>query len=267
VIKIPILQVDAFTAEPFRGNPAGVCLLEEPAPEAWMQAVAAEMNLSETAFVHRQGDAFRIRYFTPLVEVPLCGHATLASAHVLWEERLVSRGTAISLQAQAGPLHASPDGDWICLDFPAYPVQEVAIPEGLPRALGAQPLTAHSGQNEGYLLEMDSEATIRALRPDWALLREGRFGAIIVTAPSSAPQYDFVSRFFAPDIGIDEDPVTGVAHCSLGPYWSERLAKRELVGHQVSKRGGVVRVRVRGERIDIMGQAVTVIRGELLAHP
>ena len=256
-----IIQVDAFTRQPFRGNPAGVCLLEDEASAEWMQAIAAEMNLSETAFLCPHSDGFDIRYFTPLIEVPLCGHATLASAHVLWEEGAAPANGPIPLQAPAGPLTARREGDWICLDFPAYPVSPAASPEGLASVLGAEPRAAHRLPTHGYLLEFDSEDTIRELQPDFSGMLRQKLGWVVVTARCEGSEYDFVSRFFAPQVGINEDPVTGVAHCSLGPYWADRLGKKELVGHQVSRRGGVVRVRVRGQRVDILGQAVTVIRG------
>lgn len=263
--NITIVQVDAFTSEPFRGNPAAVCLLREEATAAWMQAIAAEMNVSETAFVRpREGGGFSLRWFTPTVEVPLCGHATLSSAHVLWEERLVPPDEAITFHSQSGLLSARREGDWICLDFPALPVEPASTPDGLPEALGCPVVSAHQNQARTYLAELASEKVVRELQPDFGRLRERGIGVCIVTARSDSDSYEFVSRFFAPGLGIDEDPVTGAAHCSLAPFWAERLGKSELVGHQVSKRGGVVRVRVRGERVDILGQAVTVLRGELL---
>lgn len=264
--RTPIIQVDAFTAEPFRGNPAAVCLLREEASAAWMQAVAAEMNLSETAFVqHRAGSDFSIRWFTPTVEVPLCGHATLASAHVLWEEKLVLRQERITFHARSGLLAAHRESDWICLNFPGLPVEESAAPVGLSEALGSRPVGVYRSELPAYVVELDSEKTVRELQPDLAGLGQEGGGVCIVTARSGSGACEFVSRFFGPAIGIDEDPVTGAAHCSLGPYWAERLGKTELTGHQVSKRGGVVRVRVRGDRVDILGQALTVIRGELLS--
>jgi PhzF family phenazine biosynthesis protein len=263
--NVRVIVVDAFTAEPFRGNPAAVCLLHQEGSASWMQAIAAEMNLSETAFVRpRPDDDFSIRWFTPTVEVPLCGHATLASAHVLWEEELASREQPVTFHAQSGLLTARREGDWICLDFPALPVEQCAAPGGLSEALGCRPLSAHRSQSGAYLVEVDSERTVRELRPNIAQLRSGEFNVCIVTARSDSAAYDFVSRFFAPGLGIDEDPVTGAAHCSLAPYWAERLGKTELVGHQVSARGGVVRVRLRGDRVDLLGQALTVMRGELL---
>lgn len=259
---VRIVQVDAFTAEPFRGNPAGVCLLDQWAPDDWMQAVAAEMNLSETAFLVRQGAGFEIRYFTPAVEVPLCGHATLASAHLLLEEGLVPLGKALSLSAKGGQLSAASEGAWICLDFPAIPVSKADLPEGLSEALGAEILSAYRSWEDGYLVELDGASTVRDLAPDFTRLRA--FGPINVTAAGNGETgCDFVSRFFAPSLGIDEDPVTGVAHCSLAPFWAERLGKTEMVGHQLSRRGGVVKVRARGERVEILGRAVTVMWGEI----
>lgn len=263
-MKIPIVQVDAFTSEPFRGNPACVCLLDEEPPEARMQAIAAEANQSETAFlVRRPEGGFSIRWFTPSVEVPLCGHATLASAHVLWEDSVVAPTEPIILHAQSGVLRAAREAPWIQLDFPALPVKEVEVPSGLGDALGAEPLSVHQNQLTTFLVELDSAETVRKLQPDMPQIRDAEFNVCIVTARSDSPTCDFVSRFFAPGIGIDEDPVTGAAHCSLGPFWADRLGKTELVGHQVSKRGGVVKVRVRRDRVEIRGQAVTVIRGEL----
>jgi predicted PhzF superfamily epimerase YddE/YHI9 len=270
-MSVRIVQVDAFTAEPFRGNPAGVCILDQWAPERWMQAVAAEMNLSETAFLVRHPAGFEIRYFTPSVEVPLCGHATLASAHVLWEDSIVPMESPISLRAKGGLLAATREGVWIRLDFPAIAASKVPIPAGLSEALGAEVLRAHRTWENGYLVEFTAEAVVRDLAPDFTRLR--RFGPIIATAAAPAPQElaqerltacDFVSRCFAPGLGIDEDPVTGVAHCCLAPFWATRLGKSDMVGHQLSRRGGVVRVRARGDRVHLLGQAVTVMRGEIL---
>jgi PhzF family phenazine biosynthesis protein len=263
-MSVPIFQVDSFTAEPFGGNPAGVCLLREEAAAAWMQAVAAEMNLSETAFlVPRADGGFSLRWFTPTVEVPLCGHATLASAHVLWEQERVSREQAITFHTQSGQLTARREMDWICLDFPALPMEEATIPAGVAEALHCSPLAITKNQQDTYLLELDSEKTVREIQPDFARLGATPPQACIVTARSASGVCDFVSRFFAPKLGIDEDPVTGAAHCSLAPYWAERLGRNELVGHQVSRRGGVVKIRAHGDRVDLLGRAVTVICGEL----
>jgi PhzF family phenazine biosynthesis protein len=264
-ITTPIYQVDSFTAEPFHGNPAGVCLLREDADPSWMQAVAAEMNLSETAFVKRRANSdFSIRWFTPTVEVPLCGHATLASAHILWEEDLVPCEKPITFHGQEELLTARREADWICLDFPALPVEESTAPVGLSDAFHCRPVSIHRNRFGTYLLELDSEKTVRELRPDFGRLRDSACDACIATARSDSDSCDFVSRFFGPGMGLDEDPVTGAAHCSLTPYWAERLEKSELVGHQVSKRGGVVRVRLRGDRVDLLGQALTVMQGEML---
>jgi len=259
---IRAFKVDSFTAEPFSGNPAGVCLLTEPRDERWMQAVAREMNLSETAFLLREGDGFRLRWFTPAVEVELCGHATLASAHVLWEEGVLAPSETARFATRSGELRASHRGDLIELDFPAKPEQRAEPPENLLEALRVKSL--YLGRNQfDYLVLLDSEEAVRAVSPDFALLRSVTVRGVIVTAPSARPEFDFVSRFFAPAVGVDEDPVTGSAHCCLGPFWAARLGKSELVGHQVSARGGVVNVRVAGERVFLGGRAVTVLRGEL----
>jgi PhzF family phenazine biosynthesis protein len=263
-MSTPIFHVDAFTNQLFRGNPAGVCLPDRIVSDAWMQGIASDMNLSETAFLRREEDRFAIRYFTPGIEVPLCGHATLSSAHILWEVGIVPPGETIRFSAKGGSLEAAREGDWIRLDFPTLPATEAEIPTGLGDALGAVPRSVSRLRNHGYLAELDSAKTVRELRPDFTKIAKGAFGEVIVTARSDDPSCDFVSRFFAPGIDIDEDPVTGVAHCTLTPYWSTRLGKTEMVGHQVSKRGGIVRVRDRGERTQILGQALTVMRGEVL---
>jgi len=264
--SVRIIQVDAFTAEALGGNPAAVCLLPEERSAEWMQAVGAEMNLSETAFLLQLPDGrFSIRWFTPTVEVPLCGHATLASAHVLWEEKLIPLDEQITFSSQSGPLTARREADWICLNFPAQPAEPCAAPAGLADALGCQVVGVHRSTLPAYLVELESEKAVRELQPDFAQLRQAGCDTCIVTARGQSGACDFVSRFFGPGVGIDEDPVTGAAHCCLGPFWAERLGKTELVGRQVSKRGGVVRVRVRGDRVDLLGQAVTVMHGELLA--
>lgn len=261
-MRQPIIQVDAFTTEPFTGNPAAVCLLIEPRDERWMQNVAREMNLSETAFLHRQGDGFQLRWFTPTTEVDLCGHATLASAHVLWEEGHIEPDQPARFYTRSGLLTAVRKGDWIEMDFPAEPERPAMAPPELIEALGVMP--EYVGRNRfDYLVSVASEDVVRAMNPNFALLKTIPIRGIIVTAPSSSETYDFVSRFFAPRVGVDEDPVTGSAHCCLGPFWSERLNKCELIGYQASARGGVVRVGVKGDRVILGGQAVTVLRGEL----
>jgi predicted PhzF superfamily epimerase YddE/YHI9 len=259
---VPLWVVEAFTDRPFAGNPAAVCLLDRPAEAGWMQQVAAEMNLSETAFLAPEGDGFRLRWFTPAVEVDLCGHATLASAHVLWESGRLRPETPARFQTRSGLLTSTRDGERIILDFPAVRAEPCDPPPGLVEALGAAPRSV--GRNRmDFLVEYDSEAAVRSLRRDFTGLATVPVRGVIVTAPAAGERYDFVSRFFAPAAGIPEDPVTGSAHCCLGPFWAGRLDKVDLIGHQVSKRGGVVRVGVRGERVRLGGRAVTVVRGEL----
>src|SRR5579885_68581 len=261
---IPIVQVDAFTDRPFRGNPAAVCVLDQAADEGWMRDVAREMNLSETAFLAPREDGYHLRWLTPSVEVALCGHATLASAHVLWEEGYLKPGAQARFYTLSGLLRADRRGAWIEMDFPAKLEEPAEAPADLARALGAEP--RYVGRNEyDYLVELGSPEELRALEPDFALLRRLTVRGVIVTSPSDVPEYDFLSRFFAPGSGIDEDPVTGSAHCCLAPFWSRRLGKSEFTAYQASARGGVVRVRLAGGRVWLGGQAVTVLRGELAA--
>lgn len=268
-----IFGVDAFTAMLFGGNPAAVCLLDagdesavEWPAEAWMQALAAEMNLSETAFVAPFDETFGLRWFTPTSEVQLCGHATLASAHVLWETGTVSREVPVQFDTRwKGQLTAMHTGDAIALDFPAAPSATVAEPAGLSAALGAQ-LRAVARNDLHHLVELEDAAAVRSLAPDFGALRSVDVEAVVVTAASDDDRYDFESRYFAPQHGIDEDPVTGSAHTSLGPYWAAKLGKRDLVGYQASARGGEVRVQVPESdttRVTLGGHAVTVWRGEL----
>ncbi|GAC1468708.1 MAG: PhzF family phenazine biosynthesis protein [Ktedonobacteraceae bacterium] len=258
-----IIQVDAFSNKPFAGNPAAVCILQETRDEQWMQQVAQEMNLAETAFLVAHEDGYNLRWFTPLIEVDLCGHATLASAHVLWETGQLAVGTQARFYTRSGLLTAEQQGTWIELNFLAKPEQEVVEPAHLLQALGVP--AQFIGKNEfDYLVEVDSEEVVRNLRPNFSLLKTIPTRGIIVTSRASTEGYDFVSRFFAPQVGVDEDPVTGSAHSCLAPYWSKKLGKHALIGYQASVRGGVVRVRLDGERVLIGGQAVTVLRGELV---
>lgn len=259
----PIVQVDAFTSRPFAGNPAAVCVLQEPRDEQWMQSVAQEMNLAETAFLVPQADGFDLRWFTPLVEVDLCGHATLASAHVLWETGRLSAGTEARFHTKSGLLTARQQGEWIELNFPVKREQAVGEPLHLLQALG---VPAHYiGKNVfDYLVEVNSEEVVRQMRPNFSLLATVPARGVIVTSRATTEGYDFVSRFFAPNVGVNEDPVTGSAHTCLAPYWGEKLGKDIMVGYQLSTRGGVVRVQLQGERVLLGGQAVTVLRGELL---
>jgi predicted PhzF superfamily epimerase YddE/YHI9 len=255
-----LLQVDAFTDQPFKGNPAAVCLLDRERDAQWMQSVAAEMNLSETAFLLPHDGGFSLRWFTPAIEVDLCGHATLASAHALWQEKILD-GEA-RFHTRSGLLKARRDGDWIELDFPATPEEAATAPPQLLTAIGADPV--YVGKNKfDYIIEVKSEQEVRALQPDHAALRKLPVRGIIVTSRSSG-DYDFVSRFFAPGSGIDEDPVTGSAHCCLAPFWASRLGKTEFVAYQASARGGILRVRLDGDRVKIRGRAITVFRGDLV---
>ncbi len=264
-MSLSITQVDAFTETPFRGNPAAVCLLPSERDAAWMQLVAREMNLAETAFLLRREDGFGLRWFTPTVEVDLCGHATLASAHVLWEEGHLPAEETARFHTRSGLLTASRRDGRIWLDFPALPETPAEAPEDLARALGA-PIRYFGVNPIDSLAEVDSEETLSALRPDLVALRSLGGRGLIVTCRGrdGAGGYDFVSRFFAPGAGIDEDPVTGSAHCCLGPFWEARLGKTELTGYQASARGGFVTVRCRGERVELGGNAVTVLRGTLV---
>ena len=258
----PIVQVDAFADRPFAGNPAAVCILDAPRDEGWMQSVAMEMNLSETAFLHPAEDGWNLRWFTPAVEVALCGHATLASAHVLWQDGRLPAGAQARFHTRSGLLTAEREGEWIRMDFPAKPEQQAPAPDGLERALGAAPVYVGRSHFD-WLVEVDSEDAVRALTPDIGLLATVEARGVIVTARGADGRYDFVSRFFAPRAGVAEDPVTGSAHCVLAPYWARKLGRDELTGFQASRRGGVVRVRSAGDRVILGGQAVTVMRGVL----
>jgi PhzF family phenazine biosynthesis protein len=258
-----IVQVDAFTSRPFTGNPAAVCILNDLPADWWLQDVAREMNLSETAFLLQHEEGFDLRWFTPTSEVDLCGHATLASAHVLWEDGHVRVEETIRFHTRSGELTARKDGEWIELDFPADPVIEAPAPEGLARALGVEPVWVGKGRSD-YLVELSDEKTIRTLHPDFGLLAAIETRAIIVTSAAISDRVDFVSRCFGPRVGISEDPVTGSAHCTLASYWSGKTGRAEMVGYQVSDRGGTVRVNLKGDRVLLGGQAVIVMRGTLL---
>jgi PhzF family phenazine biosynthesis protein len=263
-VRFPLFHVDAFTDRPFSGNPAAVCVLPAWREGPWHQAVAGEMNLSETAFLVKQPGHFDLRWFTPKVEVDLCGHATLASAHVLWQHGLAEPGQEIRFSTRGGILNAALRGRDIELDFPLKPEEPAPAPPGLPEALGVRP--RYVGKNQfDYLVEVDSETVLRSMTPDFKRLATVPVRGIIVTSRSADARFDFVSRFFAPASGVDEDPVTGSAHCCLGDFWRKRLGKSEFVAYQASARGGVVKVRVVGDRAFLGGRAVTVARGELLA--
>jgi PhzF family phenazine biosynthesis protein len=262
---LKIFQANAFTDKAFAGNPAAVCILTDPRDDAWMQNLAREMNLSETAFLRKQEDGYGLRWFTPAVEVALCGHATLASAHILWETAMLAPREQARFHTLSGLLTAERKGNWIELNFPATPEQQATPPPRLMEALGVAPKYVGKSKFD-YLVEVDTEETVRNLKPDFGLLRAMQVRGVMVTSQATMAGYDFVSRFFAPGSGIDEDPVTGSAHCCLGPFWSKRLGKNELTAFQASRRGGTVRVRVGGDRVYLSGQAVTALRGELADH-
>jgi len=267
-MSVPVFQVDAFASRPFGGNPAGVCLLERPATAEWMQHVAAEMNVAETAFVVPGDKAFGLRWFTPTVEVGLCGHATLASAHALWEAGRVPKAAAIAFETLSGILTAERDGDRVAITLPARRVVPCPMPDGLVEALGATPravaATVQGGTAHGnVLVEFGDEAEVRSLTPRFERLRAMPFGVIATARAAHAP-YDFVSRYFAAPYGIDEDPVTGSAHCSLAPYWADQLKKNSFLAWQASARGGELQVTLQGERVRLAGHAITVLRGEFV---
>jgi PhzF family phenazine biosynthesis protein len=270
-MSLDLYQVDAFADRPFAGNPAAVCLLPEPRDAGWMQDVAREMNLSETAFLHEQDGGWGLRWFTPAIEVELCGHATLASAHVLWQTGRLAAGETARFHTLSGVLTADQrayqgeqGGNWIELDFPARSADEAESPEGLVETLGVPPVFVGKSRYD-YLLELPSEEAVRSCAPDPRRLASLPVRGVIITARAGSGPFDVVSRFFAPGSGVDEDPVTGSAHCTLGPYWAPRLGKEEILAYQASARGGVVRVRVEGERVKLGGQAVTILAGRLLA--
>jgi PhzF family phenazine biosynthesis protein len=263
VKRQPFVQVDAFADRPFAGNPAAVCVLAAARDEEWMQLVAREMNLAETAFLLRRDDGFDLRWFTPLCEVDLCGHATLASAHALWEEGVLPPDSVVRFHTRSGVLTAERRDGLIWLDFPATPPKPVPAPPEVTRGLGV-PLRYVGRTAYDFLVELESEAAVRGLSPDLRLLATLGNRGVIVTAPGAGSDFHFVSRFFAPAAGVPEDPVTGSAHCALAPFWGERLGLTEMVGFQASVRGGTVRVRLAGDRVLLGGRAVTVLRGELL---
>jgi PhzF family phenazine biosynthesis protein len=262
---LAITQVDAFADRPFAGNPAAVCILEQPREEAWMQNVALEMNLSETAFLVKRDRAYDLRWFTPAVEVDLCGHATLASAHVLWEQGHLKADEPACFQTKSGKLTAKKSGTWIEMNFPATPAKpDSALDAGeVQLALGIK--VAIIGRSRfDYLVEAENEAAVRSIQPDAAKIGRLQSRGLIVTSRASGADYDYVSRFFAPAAGILEDPATGSAHCCLAPFWKERLGRDDLIGYQASARGGYVRTRCQDDRVLLSGQAITVMRGELV---
>ncbi len=264
-MSVPLFQVDAFTNRPFAGNPAGVAFLHERRSAEWMQSVAMEMNLSETAFLSPTPQGFDLRWFTPAAEVALCGHATLASAHILWEEGYLLRDQTACFQTLSGLLVARKKGDWIEMDFPAKPVEEVVQLPELEKALGVRAVSIGKNQFD-YLVEVENEEIVRNVQPDIARIKQLPVRGVIITASGHGNEFDFVSRFFAPAVGVNEDPVTGSAHCCLGPYWQAKTGKSEFLAYQASPRGGTVKVSVLEDRVLLSGQAVTIFRTELIEH-
>jgi len=262
---LEITQVDAFADRPFAGNPAAVCILEQPGDEIWMRNVAREMNLTETAFLVKSAHGYDLRWFTPTIEIDLCGHATLASAHVLWEHGRLQADEPARFHTRYGLLTARKSGTWIEMDFPATPARPDAVlkPEMVELALETKVRIIGRSRFD-YLVEVENEEVLRSLRPDFTRVGQLQARAVIVTSRASAAGYDYVSRFFAPASGVDEDPVTGSAHCCLAPFWRDRLGRDNLTGYQASARGGFVRTRCEGDRVFLSGQAVTVLRGELV---
>jgi len=261
-MEIKIFTVDAFTSKPFAGNPAAVFILEHELTEQQMKNIAFEMNLSETAYVLKEGDNYNLRWFTPHSEVDLCGHATLASSHILWEKGLHNKNSTIHFQTRSGLLKANMVNGKIELDFPIDEAHQIEVPDDLVKTLGAKPI--YLGMTKwSYLAEMDSEETVRNIKPDFDLMETLEAWGLMITARSSTMEFDFVSRFFAPRKGVKEDPVTGSAHCALGPYWMKKLNKNEFTAYQASKRGGVIGVKIEGERVKLTGEAVTVLEGKI----
>ena len=263
-MKQSVVQVDAFASRPFRGNPAAVCISKAPMAEGLMQQIATEMNLSETAFLHplKEEGNFNLRWFTPTTEIDLCGHATLASAHVLWTEGHLENGITARFQTKSGELLASHQGKLIQMDFPVQPMHDTLVSPKLVAAMNHADIVHGARNKTNYLVELRSHRAVANLTPDFEKLKKLNCQGVIVTSIGDAP-YDFVSRYFLPALGIPEDPVTGASHCALAPYWQAKLGKDKMVAYQASARGGVLQVECTPERIYISGQAVTVMRGDL----
>jgi PhzF family phenazine biosynthesis protein len=262
-MAVPIYIVDAFTETPFGGNQAGVCILEKQDEEKWMQSVAQEMGFAETAFLDPSGDGYNLRWFTPTIEVDLCGHATLASAHILWQTGRLKEGKTAKFQTKSGELIAYKKGDTIRMDFPAEPAEEMDAPPTLRLAISKPPVWVGHNRMD-MLVQLESAEDVRTLGPSINAIAMLGGRGVIVTAASDTPEYDFVYRFFAPAAGVPEDNATGSAQCALGPFWKERLNKGEMTSFQASPRGAILGVEVKGDRVDICGKAFTMLEGTLL---
>lgn len=258
-----IYQVDSFTREAFQGNPAGVCILKEEAQPEWMQNIASEMNLSETAFLVPDNGQYKLRWFTPEVEVDLCGHATLASAHILFETGKANLHDAIRFQTRSGLLTVKKNGELIEMLFPATPAKPVSAPQGLLEALGFEKVLFCGKNDYDYLIIVQTEQGVKSCTPDFLRLKKITERGVIVSAEAESIPHDFISRFFGPAAGIDEDPVTGSAHCTLAPYWGKKLEKETMLAYQASKRGGEVRVTLMENNVILSGYAVTVMTSTL----
>ena len=261
-MALPLYQVDAFTAEAFCGNPAGVVILPEKMPDQWMQAVAKEMNLSETAFLLEEQDGFSLRWFTPKLEVNLCGHATLASAHILFEKGYLEPSVTANFNTLSGLLCASISEGWVALNFPTLSLDQIPVSDQIIQALGFSPKIVFK-TDVNILVEMESPDEVKEYIPDFLKLAELPYQGLIITAGGGGKKYDFVSRYFAPRAGIDEDPVTGSVHCSLAPYWAPKLNKHEFNAYQASERGGILKIKLENDRVILKGQAVTIFSGNL----
>jgi PhzF family phenazine biosynthesis protein len=262
-VQKTIYQVDAFTTEPFKGNPAGVCIIDYEPPVSWMQNIAMEMNLSETAFVFPGKDCRMIRFYTPSAEIDLCGHATLSASHILYETGLEKDEDKIRFSSKAGELIIRKCEDWITMNFPSYPLEQMNITPVFQELTGIRPLELYRAGYGWTLALLRNENEVRDMSPDFSHMKNSEFGDLIITSPSSDPEFDFCVRCFAPALGIDEDPVTGSAHCALVPFWHGKTGKTDFVSHQVSKRGGVLKVSMKGKRVEISGQAKTIFRAYL----
>jgi PhzF family phenazine biosynthesis protein len=258
-----IYHVDAFTDQPFKGNPAAVCILEKEMPDSWMQNVAAEMNLSETSFVVPGKKESIIRFFTPAAEIPLCGHATLSTGHIFFETGIAKKDEEIVFGSKAGKLIVRRSGSWIIMNFPAYSCQPLVIPPEINDILGVTPLELYSTGHGWKMALLKDEKSVRRMKPDFTLLKNSGYGDLIITARSDDENFDFCVRCFAPALGINEDPVTGSAHCALTPFWKEKTGKSRMVSHQVSDREGILKVEIIGDRVEVSGQAKTIFKGEL----
>jgi PhzF family phenazine biosynthesis protein len=259
-----IYQVDAFTSKPFKGNPAGVCILEKAMPDEWMQNIAMEMNLSETAFVFPGERSWMIRYFTPASEISLCGHATLSSAHIMFETRIAAPDQEIIFSSKAGMLETRTSDGWIIMNFPAYNSHPISVPPDIEKIIGANPSELYRTDHGWIFVLLEDENAVKDLKPDFRAMRNSEFGDLIVTSRSSDPEFDFCVRCFAPALGIDEDPVTGSAQCALVPFWHQKTGNMKFISHQVSHRGGILKATLINERVEIEGQATTIFKAELL---